>query len=271
MDGQSVTYAVAGPAAKAMTVCFDVLSGTRYWELEPYFDIDNGRALALEDVEYLVYIEKPGPIELIVENHAYDVFWINPADGETIRRKFSGDHFTAEPPDRSHDWVLHVVRLSHLESMNKSYKFESREDPIALQEIEANTPKVPFTIEQPTGDLSVSQPAPYSAKLTHETRATRTMMVRLARRRRFRWPGLPRPRHRPERHAPLSPRSRQDVSRRDASPTLRHERQRQGLRGRHRLRPQTMTTPKWGRPSPFVVCQPANSHEPAPPAFESWL
>jgi hypothetical protein len=30
--------------AKAMSVWFDVLSGTRHWELEPYFDLDGGRA-----------------------------------------------------------------------------------------------------------------------------------------------------------------------------------------------------------------------------------
>jgi len=32
----------------------------RYWELEPYFELDGGRAVALSGVEYLVYIEKPG-------------------------------------------------------------------------------------------------------------------------------------------------------------------------------------------------------------------
>jgi hypothetical protein len=57
--------------------------------------------------------------------------------------------------------------------MNKSYKFESRE--IVLQEIEANTPKVPFAMEQPSGDISKSKPAPFSAKLTRETHATRAM------------------------------------------------------------------------------------------------
>jgi hypothetical protein len=35
---------------------------------------------------------------------------------------------------------------------------------------------VPFVIEQPTGDLSVSKPVPFSAKLTRESRATRSMM-----------------------------------------------------------------------------------------------
>ena len=190
MDGQSVTYANTGsgpqytgsPGAKAMTVWFNFMAGTRYWELEPYFDVDNGRGLALPDTEYVIYIEKPGPLEVVVQKHAYDVFWINPATGESIAKKFSGDHFTSEPPDRSHDWILHIVRLSHMESMNKSYKFESREDedgrptPIALQEVEANTPKVPFVIEQPTGDLPVSKPVTFSARFTKETRATRTML-----------------------------------------------------------------------------------------------
>jgi len=184
MDGQSPTYANTGsgaqyansPGAKAMTAWFEFFSDTRYWELEPYFDVDGGRALSLEGVEYVVYVEKPGPVELSVVKHGYDVFWVNPIDGESIRKKYSGEHFTGEPPDRSHDWVLHVVRESHMESMGRSYKFDSREYPMALQEVEANTPKVPFAIEQPAGDLSLSKPSPYAAKITRETRATRSMM-----------------------------------------------------------------------------------------------
>jgi len=189
MDGQYVTYANTGsgtpyldsPGAKAMSVWFDILSSTRHWEMEPYFDIDNGRALALDDTDYLIYIEKPGPIELIVEKHSYDILWINPANGETVRKKWSGDHFTSEPPDRSHDWILRVVRPSRLESLNKSFKLESRIDhdenyaPIALQDIEANSAKVPFAIEQPSGDLPMRAPVTYSAKLTRESRATRLM------------------------------------------------------------------------------------------------
>lgn len=174
MDGQ-YPVAAANPAnTKAMSVWFDILSDTRHWELEPYFDVDGGRAVALEDVEYLVYVEKPGPLELIVEKHGYDVLWINPANGETIRQKFKGDHFTGEPPDKSHDWVLHVVREGRVESMNKSYKFESR--PIVLQEIEQDSAKVPFQIEQPSGDLAVGKVAPYATKIKRETRATRAMM-----------------------------------------------------------------------------------------------
>ena len=175
MDGQYVTAAGAA-AAKAMTVWFDILSDTRHWELEPYFDIDGGRAVALEGTEYLVYQEKPAPIELLVEKHGYDVLWINPADGVVTRRKFSGDHFTGEPPDRSHDWVLHVVREGRVESMNRSYKFESRE--ILLQEVETFPGKVPFEIEQPASaaDITAGKPVPFAAVIKRETRATRSMM-----------------------------------------------------------------------------------------------
>ncbi|HWB84688.1 MAG TPA: tRNA (adenosine(37)-N6)-threonylcarbamoyltransferase complex dimerization subunit type 1 TsaB [Bryobacteraceae bacterium] len=188
MDGESVTFANTGTdgsravdaryadsaGAKQMTVWFNFLSDTRYWELEPYFDVDGGRAVALEDAEYVVYVEKPGPVELLVEKHGYDVYWLNPITGETIKQKFKGDHFTGEPPDKSHDWVLHVVREGHVESMNKSYKFESRE--ILMQEIEQNSPRVPFQIVQPAGDLSAGKPATFEAKITRENRSTRTMM-----------------------------------------------------------------------------------------------
>jgi hypothetical protein len=184
MDGQSVTYAseatgaqpANSPGVKQMTAWFDILSDTRHWELEPYFDIDGGRAVALEGVEYLAYIEKPGPLELRVEKHGYDALWINPVDGEITRKKFSGDHFTGEPPDKSHDWVLHLVREGRVESMNRSYKFESRE--IQLQEVEQSPEKVPFTIEQPASaaDITVGKSTAYSAKVTRDTRATRSMM-----------------------------------------------------------------------------------------------
>ena len=182
MNGQSVTYANTGtgaqyanaPGAKQMTVWYDFFNDTRYWELEPYFDVDGGRALALEDTEYVVYVEKPGPLELVVEKHGYDIYWVNPIDGQFTKGKFKGDHFTGSPPDASHDWVLHVVREGRVEGMNKSYKFESRD--IVLQEVESNSPKVPFTVEQPAADIHVRVSPPFAAKITKETRATRSMM-----------------------------------------------------------------------------------------------
>ena len=123
------------PGANQMTVWYDFFSGTRHWELEPYFDVDGGRALALEGVEYIVYVEKPRPVELLVEKHGYDVAWVNPITGERLKQKnFKGERFTGEPPDNSHDWVLHVSREGRKEGMLRSYKFESRQ--IVLQEIE---------------------------------------------------------------------------------------------------------------------------------------
>lgn len=184
MDGQYVTYANTGSGpqfvnaagVKAMTAWFDMMSGTRHWDLEPYYDVDGGRALALEDTEYLVYIEKPGPVELVVENHTYDVIWMDPADGTTVvGKKYHGEHFTGEPPDRYHDWVLHVVRESTLQSMNKSYYFEAKD--IEMQEVEVNPPKIPFEMTEPkAASLRIGQATPYAATITKATRATRTMM-----------------------------------------------------------------------------------------------
>ena len=160
----NIRLSAAAPAdVKAMSVWFDILSSTRHWELEPYFDLDGGRALALEDTEYLVYMEKPSALELRVEKHGYDALWINPADGETVRKKFSGDHFTGAPPSADHDWVLHLVREGTLQSMNRSFKFESRD--IAMQEIEANPEKTPFDIDQPAGDLSLEKASPVQRQI----------------------------------------------------------------------------------------------------------
>jgi hypothetical protein len=182
MDGLSPGYANTGsgadyanaPGARAMTVWYDTMATTRHWELEPYFDVDGGRALALEGVEYLVYVEKPGPVEMDVEKHSYEVIWIDPADGATIRRKYSGEHFTSEPPDKTHDWVLHVVREGTLAGMARSYKFESQD--IVLQEVESSPEKVVFELDRPQGALPVSKPVPYAARLKKATRGTRSMM-----------------------------------------------------------------------------------------------
>jgi len=182
MDGLSPGYAntgsgapyAASPGAAAMTVWYDTMAATRHWELEPYFDVDGGRALALEGVEYLVYVEKPGPVEMDVEKHSYEVIWIDPADGTTIRRKFSGEHFTSEPPGKNHDWVLHVLREGTMAGMARSYKFESQD--IVLQEVESSPEKVVFELDRPSGELAVSRPAPYAAKLKKATRGTRSVM-----------------------------------------------------------------------------------------------
>jgi hypothetical protein len=172
MNGQ---YPASG-SGKYMTVWFDFMSGNRYWELEPYFDVDGGRAVALEDVEYIVYVEKPGPVELTVEDHGYDVAWINPATGERIKAKgYKGKHFTGEPPDKSHDWVLQVSREGAKEGMLKSWKFESRRVPI--QEIETAPKNMPFEVAQPDGDISMAVAPRFVLKILRPTRATRDLLA----------------------------------------------------------------------------------------------
>ena len=195
MDGQSPVFGNTGtcggkkisvdakhldsPGARQMTFWFDFFAHTRYWELEPYFDVEGGRAVALEGVEYIVYVEKPGPVEVTVEKHGYNLAWFNPATGESFKLKeFKGDKFTGSPPDSTHDWVLHLSREGHKESMLHSYKFDSRlENPLALQEVEQNAQKVPYELVEPSGDaLRVGQSIKYSLRLKRETRATSSMM-----------------------------------------------------------------------------------------------
>jgi hypothetical protein len=183
MDGQypglSSTAAADSPIARQMTAWYDFFSRTRHWELEPYFDVDGGRALALEGIEYIVYVEKPGPIEVLVEKHGYDVTWFNPVTGESVKQKkeFKGERFTGQAPDTSHDWVLHLSREGRKEGMLRSIKFDSREVPLELQELETNPAKVPFEVASPAGrTLSQAVSHPFSTKIKRETRATRSMM-----------------------------------------------------------------------------------------------
>jgi hypothetical protein len=176
MDGEYPEF--RGENAAIAKYWFDFIADTRHWELEPYFDVDGARAVALEDVEYVSYIEHPGPpVEVSVEKHGYDVWWFNPATGESMeQKKYKGEHYTGEAPDKSHAWVLLVAREGRKESMLKSYKFDSREVPL-VQELETNPAKVPYTIVDPAvNTLDAGKPAKFSAKLTRETRATRSMM-----------------------------------------------------------------------------------------------
>jgi hypothetical protein len=175
MDGEYPEF--RGDAPNVAKYWFEFIAETRHWELEPYFDVDGARAMALEDVEYVNYIEHPGPpVEVSVEKHGYDVQWLNPATGESQeQKKYSGEHFTGQAPDASHPWVLYIAREGHKESMLKSYKFESR--PVPVQEVETDAKKIPFEIAAPSGStLIAAVPTQFSVKLTRQTRATRAMM-----------------------------------------------------------------------------------------------
>jgi hypothetical protein len=162
----------------------DFFAGTRFWELEPYFYVDGGRAVALvrqfgdydEGIEYIVYIEKPGPLEVSVKRHGYDARWFNPATGEIVNIKdFKAERFTGEPPTKDHDWVLHLSRDGRKEGLLKSYKFESR--PVPLQEVETQPRMVPFEMVEPSqNDISISKDVTFSVKIKRDTRGTRSMM-----------------------------------------------------------------------------------------------
>jgi hypothetical protein len=160
-------------AAAQMKVWFDVMADTRHWELEPFFDVDGGKGIALEGVEYLIYVEKAGPVKVTVEKHSYDVEWINPATGDAVSAKgLKQEVFEGSPPDGSHDWLLHISREGSKKSMAKSYRFESRD--VLMQEIESDPAKVPFDVAQPASDtLSFLAPGPFSVKIKKDTRATR--------------------------------------------------------------------------------------------------
>jgi hypothetical protein len=175
MDGEYPEF--RGEGANLAKYWFEFMADTRHWELEPYFDVDGTRAVALEDVEYVNYVEHPGPpVEVKVEKHGYDIQWLNPATGESLeQKKYSGEHFTGEAPDTSHPWVLYIAREGHKEGMLKSYKFESR--PVPVQEIETDAKKIPFEIDAPPGNMLIAAvPTLFSVKLTRQTRATRAML-----------------------------------------------------------------------------------------------
>lgn len=173
MNGQ---YPASG-SGEYMTVWHDFMAGNRYWELEPFFGVDGGRGLALEGVEYIIYVEKAGPVEVALEHHGYDVAWINPANGERIKQKeYRGERFTGEPPDASHDWVLHISREGEKAGMLKSVKFDSR--PIPVQEITLAGEKPVFEITEPAeNEISMAGAPHFALKVRRETRSTRYLLV----------------------------------------------------------------------------------------------
>ena len=159
---------------------FEFVSDSRHWELEPYYDVDGGRALALEGIEYILYVDHPGPpVEVEVEHHGFDgyvVTWLNPLTGETEveKKKYRGEHYTGLPPDNGHPWVLRVSRENEKESMLKSYYFDSKT--LEMQEIESNGDKVVYEVAAPAKDsLRVGTTVHFSARLKRTSRATREM------------------------------------------------------------------------------------------------
>ena len=168
-------FSGAYPGSNANAPLADVLTRTRFWELEPYFDVSNGLCLALDGTEYLVLMERPGIVEVEVQKHSYDTAWLRPDNAERIPQKdFKSEHFIGEPPDKSGIWLLHLSRESRKEGMLKSYKFESQ--PMLMQDTETDPKRVPFTINiNDNADLPAGKPIPFEIKIVKDSRATRFM------------------------------------------------------------------------------------------------
>lgn len=180
MDGQYPAAAIPDAAsATAMKVWFELMNSTRHWELEPFFDVDGGRGMQLEGIEYVIYVEKPGQVTATVEKHGYDGEWIDPATGAhtKIKDPCKGETCSVSPPDNSHDWILHISREGTKAGMLKSFKFASREEDLRLQDVESDPEKVPFEITGPESNtISLAQPLKFTVKLKRQSKALQHVM-----------------------------------------------------------------------------------------------
>jgi hypothetical protein len=160
---------------RAIRTWVKVVSDTRHWEFEPYFEVDGARAVGLAEIGYIAYAQNPGIVEINFDKHKYTPIWINPATGEElVEKNWRGEIFSRPTPDNSHDWILDIEREGHKESMLRSVRFESIDAPV--QEIESDTSKLPFDVIDPPGEeINTKQPVSYKIKVTRANRASRTM------------------------------------------------------------------------------------------------
>ena len=201
--GQYVTFANAGTwgaegstvdlkyadseGARAMTHLYNYFAQTRYADLQPYYRVEGGSAIGLTffrfraetptGVEYSVYLDKPGPVELRVPKHGYSISWFNPIDGTWIdeKKEFKGERFnTPGPPDPSHDWVLYLRREGRKEAMNNSFLLAWRK--IKPKKIEAGIADVPYEIQFPDTDvLTAGETFEFNATVKKTGRVTKKM------------------------------------------------------------------------------------------------
>jgi hypothetical protein len=179
MNGEypTMTYAASQNPANisAMKTWITVMSGVRHWEFEPFYDVDGARAVGLDNVEYLLYVAKPGTVEIeFSEKHKYNPRWINPRTGQVIELKdVKQDTYSQTTPGPG-DWILQVPRDGQKEHMLNSYKFESVPAPEQVPELNAKS--IPFQIDAPSGQtLDGNAPVRYGVKITRANRATRLM------------------------------------------------------------------------------------------------
>jgi hypothetical protein len=170
---------------QAATHLFDFFAQTRYVDLQPYYRLSRGSALSMnyvdswdeaKGIEYIVYLEEPDAIDLLVPKNGYDVSWFNPIDGSWLdqKKKFKGDRFRGTPPDSNQDWVLYVRREGKKKSFNKKYFLEARR--VVPKEVETIPSELPFTLQFPDQQtLIAGQTYEFNATLTKSTPAALRM------------------------------------------------------------------------------------------------
>lgn len=164
---------------------YDFFDQTRYVDLQPYYRLSRGSAMSMnyingwdenKGIEYIVYVEDPGAVDLIVPQNGYDVSWFNPVDGSWLdqKKRFKGDRFRGTPPDMNQDWVLYVRREGKKESFNKKYFLEARR--VEPKEVETIPSEIPFTLQFPDQQtLIAGQTYEFNATLTKSTAAAKRM------------------------------------------------------------------------------------------------
>ena len=170
-----------------MTLLSNFFAQTRYFDLLPHYRVVGGVGLALQllpfraedpiGVEYIVYVENPGTVELSMPKHGYQVSWYNPIDGAWLdqKKKFKGERFTTQTPDNEHDWVLYVRREGKKQNYNNSFKLESKR--AKLREVATSVGDLPFEIQFPAeSDLTAGEEHEFSATLKKSTIAAKRML-----------------------------------------------------------------------------------------------
>ncbi len=174
------------PGARSMTLLWDFFNQTRWFDLQPYYGVNGGAALSLQyapylaeefkGVEYIVYQEEPGAVELMVPKAGYDVSWYSPVDGSWYdqKKRFKGERFRSPSPDDTQDWVLYVRREGKKQSFNQKYYLEARG--VKPKEVETGRSEVPFKIQFPDVDaLTAGDDPEFNATLTKSSTAAKRM------------------------------------------------------------------------------------------------
>lgn len=178
---------VQSPGVTYMEKFHEFMTQTRYFDLQPYYRVVGGTAMSLDytpylaeerkGVEYIVYCDEPGSVELLVPKDGYDVSWFDPRTGEwqDQKKKFKGDRFQSATPDDKQDWVLYLRKEGKKESWNKKYFLEARG--VKMKEVETSTSEVPYSIQFPDQQaVTAGQEYDFNATLTKDTVAAKRML-----------------------------------------------------------------------------------------------